>query len=199
MLNVERRKRSTREPALPCCRVVLLFVLVASLSLSGLLKAQERRETADECRRKAVYICNLLLYTSWPQQAFETEDSKFVIGIFGKTTPEFERGLAFCAQKKKRGRKVRVRYLTDPADASQCHLVFVGNTLAQDVLKNVVEKTSADSTLLVGEASDFIEKGGMINLSLNGKRLEVSIDRKNSKERGLRFDARLLVLANIVD
>ncbi len=95
------------------------------------------------------------------------------------------------------GRDVRVVALGLKSPPDFCNMVFVDKQHSSAWFKHHSKQYRGQ--LLVGEKSDFINRGGVINFFLEGDKLrfEVSID--NAQRRGVQISSRLLRLAKIVE
>ena len=197
-MNDQRRQRRAQGHVYTR-RLVLSILSIVALGVVRPRIGQEEPRIAREYTLKAAFIFNFARYISWPKKAFSTAESPFVIGVLGGSPPELKRALAHFEKKKVGTRAIRIQYLTEPADAKNCHIVFFRNTLDADTMKETVEHCVDTSVLLVGEAEDFIDNGGVVNFSPAGKKLVIELARDRALKCRLTVDARLLRLAKIVD
>ena len=65
--------------SIPGSRVALLVVLLLGLGAPASLRAQISREYDV----KAAFLYNFITITEWPEEAFTTPESPYVIGVVG--------------------------------------------------------------------------------------------------------------------
>jgi len=181
--------------------VVALVVFVTAGPPATANSAQFSRSgsiQADEYRLKAAYLYNFLLYVTWPDEAFEDEDSPLVIGVLGNDP--LGTALDEVARRKKaKGRDIHVRRFRSWDDFQPCHVLFLPRTAGTDAVREAIRRTEGKPLLLVGEAPGAAMLGATINFYLDFDRtigFEINVDA--TAERRLRVDARLLKLARVI-
>jgi hypothetical protein len=165
-----------------------LFTLAAMLSLSRPCCPAEVNPNPLEYRIKAAFLFNFLKFVEWPAAA---GDSPWVIGIlgsdpFGGALEDTVRG------KLVNGRAIQVRRYARPADVKECNILFIDRAESERL------GTPAQQGLLtVGEASGFLQSGGIVNFYLEDNRVHFEIRATAAHSAGLRVSAQLLKLGRV--
>jgi hypothetical protein len=94
-----------------------------------------------------------------------------------------------------RGIPLRTEVIPGP-DSADCQVIFTPRTSRVPVYLHAVAGTP---TLTVGETPGFIEQGGIINFTLEGRNVRFEISRTAAERAGLRISSRLLQLARIFE
>ena len=172
--------------------VAALIVLAAHLPA-----ACSQQPAVTEYHVKAAFLYNFGKFVEWPREAFTSNDAPFRLCVVGGEA--FARARESLAGKSIRGRKLDVLPVETPADAAQCHMLFVSSAGQHIGIDRTLGELSRSRTLTVGESSDFIVSGGIINLIRVDDRVRFEIDRLAGERAGFRFSAQLLKLATLVD
>jgi hypothetical protein len=164
------------------------FALAAMLSLSTLRCPAEANVNPLEYRVKAAFLFNFLKFIEWPAA---TGDSPWVIGIlggdpFGGALEETVRG------KLVNGRAIQVRRYAKSADVKECNILFIDHAEYERL-----GTPSQQGLLTVGEASGFLQSGGIVNFYLEDNRVHFEIRAAAAHSAGLRISAQLLKLGRV--
>jgi YfiR/HmsC-like len=150
-------------------------------------------QSVEEYDVKAAFLFNFTKFIEWPPS--DRSSGNFIIGIFGDdpfghVIDEQTRG------KTVNGRQIEIRRLKDPAEAKDCHIVFVTST---DKKKNqeLLDATNRSPVLTVGETKDFLNQGGVIAFAMNDNHVGVIINNTVAVAGGFKVSAKLLSLATI--
>lgn len=139
---------------------------------------------------KAAYVLNFLSYTEWPAAAPTGASEAVKLCItdrdpFGGTIDRVVQGQRIA------GRPVSVERLTAAGPAAHCDLLFV----PASVEPGLWIKRAGPHTLTVGESSDFLDHGGMIELVVDAGRVRFDVNLGAVAARNIRLSSRLLRLA----
>ncbi len=172
--------------------ISLLGVVLTWLLLAGDYgSAQEFRPT--EYQIKAAFLFNFAKFVEWPSQAFAAGTSPLVIGILGENP--FHDDLARTIQNKTVDEHpVVIKELRSPAQATNCHLLFI-STSEKNRLPEIMQSLKGASVLTVGEMDRFTENGGMINFILEGTKIRFQINKDAAARAGLKISSKLMNLA----
>lgn len=166
---------------------LVLFVAEATA------RAQDAIDPRLEYNVKAVSLYAFGRYVSWPEVAFPSADSPFVIGTFGGNP--FGDALQRIAQKKTlNGRPIVVRQIAKPEECVDCHIVFVTRDVSSAVEAQLFEQATGKPVLLVGESPGFAARGGVINFYQSGSNVRFELNPDKSVENKLSLNAKLLTL-----
>jgi hypothetical protein len=152
-------------------------------------------QTVEEYELKAAFLFNFTRFIDWPAASLTNGD--FIIGIFGDDP--FGRLIDDITHGKSvNSHPIRIRRLKEPAEARDCHMVFVTST---DKKRNqeLLDVTSRPAVLTVGETAEFLNQGGIIRLSMDNNHVSVIINNAAAAAKGLNVSAKLLTLAKIYD
>lgn len=138
---------------------------------------------------KAAFLFHFGSYVEWPAQDM---DESLTIGILGADAVASE--LAQLVPGRKVGsRPVDVRVLDPEDDPRGVEILYVGRSAARSA--RVLSAARALPILLVTDAFDGLEAGGMINFVLVGNHVRFEISRSAAERAGLRLSSRLLAVA----
>ncbi len=169
---------------------------LAALAAIFLLILQVYSADFSEYQQKAGVMCSLARYVTWPDLATNHTAEPFRIGILG--TDPFGKDLdVIVANQKIEGHPIQVIRGDRARDLGQCHLVFISSSMASSI-DEVLKSFTGQPILTVADVPKFIEKGGTVQLTLEGKRVTFDINRGPAHAVGLGFKSRLLQLAKSV-
>ncbi len=151
---------------------------------------------APEHEVKATWLLNLTRFVEWPSSAFHDINSPFVVGVLGTDLPEMDLEKTF-GDRPIKGRTVVIRKVSAESEMRGCHLLFFTSSERRRT-RDLLDKLKGQPVLTVGEREDFLEYGGVINLLLNDKSLQLEIDLNAAQKAGLRLNANLLKIAKKV-
>lgn len=159
--------------------------------------ACSQQPAVTEYHVKAAFLYNFGKFVEWPPHAFSSPDAPFRLCVAGGEA--FMRARESLSGKRIRGRELDVRQVEALADVAQCHMLFVSAAGEHSGAGATLGEFNRARTLTVGESSDFIFRGGIINLNRVDNRVRFEIDRLSGERAGFRFSAQLLKLATLVD
>src|ERR1700736_411185 len=148
---------------------------------------------APEYQVKAVFLFNLVQFVQWPAQAFPAPGTHLVIGVLG------EDPFGGYLNETVRGARVNNRPLVVQryrrvSEIKTCHVLFVSRSGAES-LEQVFAALRGRSVLTVGDAEDFIARGGMIRLVTENNKIRIRINLDAVRAAGLTISSKLLRLA----
>jgi len=139
---------------------------------------------------KAAYLLNFLGYTEWPTAVITTSNEPVRLSIAGRDP--FGGAIDRVVQGQEiAGRPVAVERLTPDEPAGHCELLFVPASVPPGPWLT----RAGPRTLTVGESSDFIDRGGMIELAVDAGRVRFDVNIGAAAARNIRLSSRLLRLA----
>lgn len=174
-----------------------LFLAAAWLALPapghvpGAVAAQVARPVVDEFSLTAAFLFNFVKFTQWPAAALP--DSTLAVGVAG-SGPLRERLARLLEEREVGGRRLAVREVVDPADVGTCRVLFVARSRYAR-LAELRRALAGQPVLLIGEGTDFLERGGMIQLHLNDNRMRFDVNVAAVDSAGLQLSAQVLQLA----
>ena len=165
---------------------VFLPVLGATFLL---LHPQNSFATDKEYRLKAAFLYQFSKLTKWPNKL----KGSFTIGIIG----DAPFGNAFDKYQNKKIHNKTLIFKTNVSleeALSCCQLLYITPLAKQDA-KTLLSQLQGKPVLTVGEWTDFIQLGGMINFVQKGTKQKFEANRYAAKSAGLKFSSRLLQVA----
>lgn len=178
-------------------KFVIIITLLASIGVSSetaLSKAAQNEENLAY-KIKAAYILNFAKFVSWPEKAFDSAESPFVIGILG--TDPFGEAISPITTKTVGGRKIILRYFQRVEEVGSCHFLFVGLS-ESDKLKEILSFLSGQNIATVSEMDGFVQAGGIFQFMVKDERINFLINLKAAHENELSIASQLLDLAMVV-
>jgi hypothetical protein len=169
----------------------LAFVLVA---VSVALPCRADTPTR-EYQVKAAFVYNFTQFVVWPDSAFASKDSPFVVATIGDDP--FNGALeAAMNGKSAASRPIVVKHFSSVDDAATCQLLFV--PASQDSnLSAVFSRLDKKPILAIGENDAFMAAGGGIRFYIDGNRIRFEIDPDSIAADALKVSAKLMKLARI--
>ncbi len=166
------------------CRA-LLAVVLALAPASGL---SPPRVTED--RIKGAFLGRFPSFVSWPDDA---SNAVFTIGVIGDRDliDLFER---VVPADQIRGRPLLFRSLSGPRDGARCQMVYLSAREAR-LIEPTLNALKGLPVLTVSDAPDFLRRGGMIHVFLEGSHVRFDINPRAMERAHLRVSSRLLALA----
>jgi hypothetical protein len=173
----------------------LRLALVCLLCTSASICLGDTPSEAYEYEAKVALLYNFAKLTVWPEGAFESHRSPFVIAVLGKNP--FGDAMELLNGKKMHGRSIEIRHYLSLADCGSCQILFL--TLEDPRLSKehsgLLEK---HHVLTVGEQKDFALKGGILQLTFVADHLAFEVNIDASRRAGIEMSAGLLKLAKAV-
>jgi hypothetical protein len=168
-------------------RVLLVFALFIALA------APPACAQSTEYQSKAARIARIAQVTSWPANKLGPT-TPLVIGVFGDDT--ITNYLQEAVQGRRlKGRDVVVKRCNAVQEVVSCHVLFISRG-EQDRLREILRKTGGEPILTIGETEAFMDKGGIVFLTMIGGSAQFTFDVSNLKRSHLEIDPETLALAN---
>ncbi|MCP4691061.1 MAG: YfiR family protein [Desulfobacterales bacterium] len=188
-----------RTPVIPrggAGRRLAVWMLIGALALTALM-GPARAAAFREYQLKAVFLYNFINFISWPEEAFNTPDQPFSIGILGED-PFGSFLEKVVADETFKGQPILLKRGDAPEDLADCRILFIGKS-NRDRLSAILKSVSPKHVLTVGDFEGFIEAGGMINLTHADQRVRIEINVQITRNADLGVSSKLLRVARIVD
>lgn len=184
-----RWRPSARRASSFCRRAIAFALAIASCLVSGNAQGQ----VLNEYEAKAGYLFNFVKFVEWPHSAFPDDASPLVVGVVGndKTSAEIDT----INGKIANGRRLVVKRFADFKALTSCHIVFVLSSEKERIRQTLA---AAGSALTVGEIDGFAHRGGIINFTFSGNKLQLEINQASADRAGLKISAKLLSLARVI-
>ncbi|MGE3954947.1 MAG: YfiR family protein [Parachlamydiales bacterium] len=151
-------------------------------------------------RLMAGFITQFPAYVTWPESAFEEHPDTLYVGLIGDN-PLGAAGQEYLEGRPYRGRTYAVRQLTDEElkpETLRGYQMLVFGSLDQDQLKKLLKMVKGHPVLTIGETSDFLLSGGIVQFNVQGNAVTFTVSYRNAQGSGLTLDPRLLTLGMIM-
>ena len=146
-----------------------------------------------EYQVKAALLLNFVRYSDWPVGVFAKTNSPYVIGIVGRDPFGADLERAFEGKTNK-GRAFVLKRVSSDQELRACHLLFVPSSERRRS-RDLLEKIQGAPILTVGESSDFLDQGGMINFLLKNGSVRFEINLEPARAARLKLEANLIQVA----
>jgi len=174
--------------------LLVRVVVSCALVLGGLdVSAQA---PSREYQIKAVFLFNFAQFVEWPPRAFPSGETPLVIGVlgedpFGSYLDETVRG------ERVNNRPLEVQRYRRVEEITTCHVLFVSRSEAGH-LDQTLASLKDRNILTVGDADDFVRRGGAIQLANAQNRVRLLINPDAAKAANLTISSKLLRAAELV-
>lgn len=175
-----------------------LLPLAALVLVGDRLAVHAAAPPPAEYEVKAVYLYNFSKFIEWPANASAATRDHLVIGVigddpFGPLLDETVRPKSVADDPR-----LVVRRFTRLEDVVNANILFISSSEAER-LPQILRILDGASVLTVGEMDRFAERGGMIALKLEDKKVRFDINLDSVRRANLKLSSHLLKLARIVD
>lgn len=174
----------------------MLFTLMLSVG-KGAAPAQKSDADPGAYEAQSQYLRSFVEFVNWPvspqSQGARPTMNFCVLGSdpYGKLLDDAILGHSFW---NRRGVVVRGRSLDD---LGVCDVMFIGKSEEKHEIK-ILKKLRDQNVLTISDTSGFAERGGIIQLVWQKDRFGFVINVDAAKRAGLKINASLLALAQIV-
>jgi hypothetical protein len=169
------------------------FLIVHAL-VPGMVAGQ--RDSAGEYELKAAMLYNLTNFVDWPDSAYPDPRLSLHLCVLGKDP--FGNALTFTVSNKPASVKpVSIRYLQSDREFGGCHILYISSS-ERGSATQIFSTVNGSGVLTVGEMTQFAAHGGMIQFSLEDRRVRFDINLDAASRSGLRISSKLLALAHVV-
>lgn len=166
---------------------VIATLLIVVVGFVG--KAQDR----EKHELHSMMIYNFLKYIQWPASA---NSGQFVIGVLGDDEV-YNTLSAWYGDKERMGRFLRVKKISNPAEAKDCQLVYIGNS-ASNKFEDVQGAISNNPVLVVTDKNGLGQKGSGINFRIVNNRLKFELNQDALNASNLKVSSQLTAMAIMI-
>ncbi len=168
------------------------MLLVVLLSLVLIVSAQGAE--IDAAGLKVAFIYNFAKCTQWSERS-DTAGAREM--WFCQLTDGAGLPMYRLAGKSIDGKSIAVRRLSGPAQATECHLLFVAGQTAAGLV-DIHEFARLRGVLVIGDGGTFAREGGMIGLVRRGNKFAFHLNQAAAMAARIRFSSKLMRLAEVV-
>ena len=149
-----------------------------------------------EYRNKARFLANSSNFVEWPADAFLSDHTPLVLGVYG----DYRFGTELADMLRRisvRGHPIELRWVRKEENLRWCHVLFVSRSEEKNYAK-VLDALSGASVLTVGETASFLDAGGAVILAVAGDDLHFEVNLAATDRARLKVSSHLLALAQRV-
>ena len=174
--------------AAPALQALLFVMLVFPVAIA-------EEPLASEYQVKAAFLINFPKYVDWPAETFAASNSPIIIAVFGesKVTDEIKK---IIAGRTVNGREIILKRLASGAESGGCHILFI-SAAEQRNSPNLLAAPQG-GVLTVGESDDFLERGGIINLTRRVQKIALEVNLTAADAARIKISSKLLGVASVV-
>jgi hypothetical protein len=148
---------------------------------------------ASESQVKAAFLLNFPKYVDWPASVLPETNTPIRVTIIGNKELSAEFG-KMCENKVINGHPIVLTSMVSPADCDgNCHIVFVASASQRELL----DKLRGKNALTVGESDDFIDLGGVINLTRHERKIRLQVNLTAARNANLTISSKLMSVADV--
>ncbi len=160
--------------------------IFATFLISSLCFANSASAQTTVTKMQSLYIYNFIKNIKW-----KNIDDKYIVGMFANDAT-IEQFTAILGTRSFNGKMIEVKKILLPAQASNCHVVYVSSKLSSNI-KKMHNSNVLKNTLVVSEKGG-LENGASIAFVLENSRLKFKINEAACKTSNLQISASLLSL-----
>jgi len=146
---------------------------------------------------KSAFLLNFGRFVEWPVQVLQKFPDRFYICIVGQD-PFGDKLDAIIRTQKIKERIPEVLRLGWTSSVDNCQIAYVGH-VSDKQIQEILSRVKGKPVLTVGETSNFLKSGGMIQFQPSGERIHLSINLKSAKGSGLIISSKLLSIAEVIE
>lgn len=148
--------------------------------------------TSAERKRKASFVGKMLRFVEWPEGPNEPRRARLKFCVAGDGFLSFALSEELHATTI-RGRAIEVRWVKEEAELNGCDAVYFAGPGKRTDAKWLQDLKG--TVLTLGEGKDFLEEGGMVQITSENEKLQFAVNLDEVRRARLKIDARLLELA----
>ena len=173
----------------PFGRRVWMGLAVGAAALGLVSAAAASQPEADAARVRSAFLYNFTKFVEWPDSAFATPSSPFVVCVFADA--DFRRTLEATLQGEQVGGRTISVAPPDPQDVRACHLLYF-SMAASERQARILAGLRQSPVLSVGEGRRFLEQGGLIAFLIENDRVRFAISKRGADTASLTSPPQLL-------
>jgi hypothetical protein len=153
-------------------------------------------QIVDEYQVKAGFVSGFASFVEWPPETFKGAHQPIGICVLGRNP--FSNFLkSMTVGKVVEARTLTVRQIAEVREAEGCQILFVSSS-EHLRFRQILGSLRSQGVFTVGDTSDFIAEGGIVNLRLDNGRVRIEINEDAAQDMHLRISSHLLQLVKNV-
>lgn len=140
----------------------------------------------------ATFLCNVLGYVEWIGKSPNKHTLCMASG------EDMKNALRNHIDTRGLGQKIVLRSLDTSRDTSGCNAVYIDESSNTKGISYIIRNARERQVLTIGNGTDFIKLGGLIQINFENRRLILSLNTKASNDYRIKISSRLISLAKHV-
>jgi hypothetical protein len=145
---------------------------------------------------KALYLFNFIKYVDWPDTAFATTNSPYIIGVVKDGNLAGDLG-ELTKARRINGREIIVKAVDDPETAKTCHILFLSAEVDQGACRKMLDAVGRQPVLTVEDGGDS-GGGAGVHFVRQEDNLRPEINLTVVRRANLTLSPKLLAVAIVV-
>jgi hypothetical protein len=179
----------------------MALALAAALALPGAARAQSGGDSGAsslqlyEQKIKAGLVYNFLKFTDWPGGNPAIKAGKLRVCLYGEDP--FDGYLYPLEGRTARQLNIMISRVQSLGETAQCSLVYIHRSHETE-LPRILAFLQGKSVMTISDIDKFAEKGGMVELAIQDRRIHLFINPRATQAAGIRIEDRMLKLSTLV-
>jgi hypothetical protein len=191
MFDTPNKKGLRKSQAAAC--ICLLAVCLRGVCIEAIGANKAADPAVTEYQVKALYLYYFAKFVDWPQNTFEDKTSPIIIGIIGDDA--FGNLVeAIAKNKTAQEHPIAIRRLKWSSDLRSCHMLFI-STFERKRLAQISAILHSRPILTITEMEDSLQDKGIMNLIIEGGKVQFEVDIAAAERAQLRISSKLLRMA----
>jgi hypothetical protein len=171
-----------------------LFLIICLVQREDGFAAERSAPLSGEYQVKAAFVYNFIKFVTWPSGEASTGGAVrlCILGDLPDAAPFFD-----LNGQEIMGKRLHIVQLREPQEAPTCQILFLSSSLSRRLPENL-ELVRGSPVLTVGDTDGYAQRGVMINMYIENKRVRFEINAETAGQAGLRISTKLLSLAGTV-
>lgn len=172
---------------------LLRHAIILSLLLT--ISAVQAVDRAAEYKIKTAYLYNFAKFVKWPEDRFDSSDSKINICIINDNP--FGNIINVLHRKTAQGRQFNLKINPTEYELNTCHMMFFPRSFTEEH-KMILNKIKTLPVVTVGEGSEFAEHGGIIAFVVQSNTVTFELNLDSATTANISVSSKLAEVASRV-
>lgn len=171
---------------------MLLCGMMILSAFAWLRGAEALAVQLDEEKVKAGLVYNVLKYTHWPANSAVVRDKHLQVCLYGRDA--FHGALDPMQGRTAQQFRISIVTIDDVSEIIGCNLLYIARS-QESRIAEVLEAARQADILTVSDIRNFSQKGGMIELTMQDRRVRLYVNEPEIGKTRLKLHDRLLRLS----
>ena len=174
----------------------IIIVFILALNLCGVLNVFADEQKPGEYQIKAAYLYNFINFIEWPIDSPNNNSPSINLCILGDDP--FGKDLDDIRNEIVKGKKLTVKYPCSLDKLRSCNILFIPASEKNHV-GQILKLIGNSRVLTVSDVEESARQGVIISFFVEHKKVRFAINIEAARRAGIKFSAKLLKLAKIVN